>query len=50
LVIAKGSAAEVESMLIIATKIKYITELQQRHLIDQVQEVAKLLAGFIKKL
>ena len=50
LFIAKGSAAEVESMLLIATKLRYITEAQQRVLVSQVQEVAKLLAGFIKKL
>lgn len=50
LYIAKGSAAEVESMLLIATKLKYISEGQQMKLVGQVQEVAKLLAGFIRKL
>jgi len=50
LFIAKGSAAEVESMLVIATKLQYITDVKQKELVSQVQETARLLAGFIKKL
>jgi len=50
LFIAKGSAAEVESMLLVATELKYIDIPTQQKLIEQVQEISKLLAGFIKKL
>src|SRR3989344_5968290 len=50
LFIAKGSAAEVESMLLIATKLGYINIEKQTELTNQVQEIAKLLSGFIKKL
>jgi len=50
LLIAKGSAVEVESMLIIASKLGYISEVQQSELTDKVQEVQKLISGFVKKL
>jgi four helix bundle protein len=50
LFIAKGSAAEVESMLIIAEKLGYIELDQQIQLIKKIDEVSRLLAGFIKKL
>ena len=50
LFIAKGSAAEVESMLLIATKLDYINIEKQTELTNQVQEIAKLLSGFIRKL
>jgi len=48
--IAKGSAVEVESMLTIATRLNYISTEQQEKLTAQVQEIQKLLSGFIKKL
>src|SRR3989338_4269531 len=50
LFIAKGSAAEVESMLLIASRLSYIDFKKQSELTTQVQEIAKLLSGFIKKL
>ncbi len=50
LFIAKGSAAEVESMLIIAARLGYIESEQEALVIKKVDEVSKLLSGFIKKL
>jgi len=48
--IAKGSAAEVESMLIIANRLKYIDNFTFDKLTSDTEEVSKLLSGFIKKL
>jgi four helix bundle protein len=48
--IAKGSAAEVESMLLIATKLGYIDIVKQEKLLDDVDEIGKMLSGFINKL
>lgn len=48
--ISKGSAAEVESMLIIAERLGYIDESTKSDLIIKTEEVSKLLSGFIKKL
>ncbi len=50
LLIAKGSAAEVESMLIIAVDLGYISPEKQQLLLGQVDDASRLLAGFIKKL
>lgn len=50
LLIAKGSTAEVESMLIIAGKLGYIDDTEQQDLILKTEEVGRLLSGFIKKL
>ncbi len=50
LFIAKGSAAEVESMLIIALDLGYIKEGEQKELLIKVNEVSMILAGFIRKL
>lgn len=50
LFIALGSSAEVESMLLIATELGYITESTQKERIEQTEEVAKLLNGLIRKL
>ena len=50
LLIAKGSDAEVESMLLIALELKYITIDQQTLLLDVTNEVGRLLSGFIKRL
>lgn len=50
LYIAKGSAAEVESMLLVAIDLGYIDEEKQRQLLEQVEEISKLLTGFIRKL
>lgn len=48
LFIAKSSAAEVESMLIIAVRLGYLSSQKQASLIDKVNEVSKLLNGFLK--
>lgn len=50
LYIAKGSAAEVESMLYIALELRYIDLPIQDRLINQTHEVLKLLSAFMKKL
>lgn len=50
LFIAKSSAAEVESMLLIADKLDYIDSSKGAKLMSQAQEIQKLLSGFIKKL
>lgn len=50
LYIAKGSAAEVESMILIAHSLGYVSIHDQKKLTEQTQEVTKLLSGFINKL
>lgn len=50
LFIAKGSVAEVESMLLMAVELDYITKIQQSELLALSEEVSKLLTGFINKL
>lgn len=48
LVVARGSAAEVRSMLILAKDLNYISE--NETLLFKAKEVSKLLTGFIKSL
>lgn len=48
--IAKGSAAEVESMIIIARRLGYIDEKTETNLIEKINEIGRLISGFIKKL
>lgn len=50
LLISKGSAAEVESMLVLAFDLEYINDEIYQGLTAQVIEVSKILSGFIKKL
>lgn len=50
LFIAKGSAAEVESMLIIAERLSYIENNDKEKALNSVTEISKMLTGFIKKL
>lgn len=50
LFIAKGSAGEVRSMLILAMELGYIPEEKFQKLYNSSEEIAKILAGFIKKL
>lgn len=50
LLIAKGSAAEVESMLLIAVNLGYLSKEKQTELNKQIEEIGRLLSGFIKKL
>lgn len=48
--IAKGSAAEVRSMLILSLELKKINQDQYDKLIGLNTEISKLLSGFIKSL
>lgn len=50
LIIARGSCAEVRSMLLIATEIGLINSDKQKELLVTCEDIAKLLTGFIKKL
>lgn len=50
LFIAVGSAAEVESMLLVASELGYISAATKEKRIQQTEEVAKLINGFIRKL
>lgn len=50
LLIAKGSAAEVESMLIVAVDLGYIDAKKQKELLGKVNEAAMMLTGFIRSL
>ena len=50
LVYSMGSASEVEYCLILASDLKYISEMEFNNLLSQVTEVKKMLATFIKKL
>ncbi len=50
LTIARGSNAEVRSMLYIALDSDYITQIEHSELLLQTEEVGRLLTGFIKKL
>ena len=50
LFIAKGSAAEVESMLRVAFKLGYIDSKKEIQLTGTVHEIYKLIHGFMKKL
>ncbi len=50
LYIAKGSCAEVRSMLYIALELKYISQQEFQIIYNKLVEVSKLLSGFIKHL
>lgn len=50
LVMAMGSASEVEYCLILAFDLNYISEMEFNNLLSQVTEVKKMLATFIRKL
>ena len=50
LYIAKGSCAEVRSMLYIALGLKYISSENFDKLYQSSQEISKILSGFIKTL
>jgi len=50
LIVARGSAAEVRSMLYTALDNQYIDQEQFEDLLHKTQDIGKLLTGFIKKL
>ncbi len=50
LTIARGSAAEVESMVIMAYQLQYIDLQTQDDLLKQTEAVAKLLTAFMNKI
>jgi four helix bundle protein len=50
LFIAKGSCAEVRSMLYIALRLNYINKNEFKNLYNQTIEISKLLSGLIKTL
>ena len=50
LFIAKGSCAEVRSMLHLAVDLTYISPTLEKDLVFETEEIAKLLSGFIKIL
>lgn len=50
LLISKGSAAEVESMLSVAVELDYITPEKQNELTSQIHDIYRLINGFIRKI
>jgi len=50
LIIAKGSANEVKSMLYLAARLDYIQSAERELLSDQIDEIRKILSGLIKSL
>lgn len=50
LLIVKGSAAEVESMIELGKSLGYFTANQHDNLTKQVDEISRLLSGFVKSL
>jgi four helix bundle protein len=49
LFIAKGSSAEVRSMLSLAIELKYISVEKSNQMSEQAINIARMLSGFIKK-
>lgn len=50
LFIAKGSCAEVRSMLYVAYKLNYINKINFNNLVKSTTEISKMLSGLIKTL
>ena len=50
LYIAKGSCAEVRSMLVLSLDLGYISKNDYKRLHKQSVDISKLISGFIKKL
>ncbi len=50
LFIAKGSSAEVRSMLYLSHELKYINSEQCNKLLDQYREISRMISAFIKAL
>lgn len=47
---AKGSAFEVETQLLIARDLGYLSEITTKTLVDQVKEVGRILGGLLSSL
>lgn len=50
LIVARGSTAEVRSMLLVASEIGLISSADKNTLVNDTREISKLLTGFIKTL
>ena len=50
LFVAKGSCAEVKSMLILASELSYLNKEKSDLLASQVVEISKILSGLIKSI
>ena len=50
LIIARGSNAEIETQLILCTRLGYLSEEQIRPAMNLCSEIAKMLSSFIMKL
>jgi len=50
LIISRGSAAEVRSMLILAKDLGYVSEEEYKYLNSLAKDASRLLTGFIKSL
>jgi len=50
LIIAKGSANEVKSMLYLAERLQYINSSELNPLMEQIDEIRKILSGLIRSL
>lgn len=50
LIISRGSAAEVRSMLILAKDLGYVTEDEHTKMASLVKDISRLLTGFIKSI
>ena len=50
LVQARGSLYELETQVLIATDLKYLSEAESKKLLDRSDEVARLLNGLIRSL
>ena len=48
--IALGSASETKSMLYLAVRLKFITEDKHRPLVEQADEISRIIRGLIKSL
>jgi four helix bundle protein len=50
LFIAKGSCAEIRSMLYVALDLRYLTQNDFDDLLSRTEEISRMLSGFIKTL
>jgi four helix bundle protein len=48
--VSKGSLMEVETLMVIAKKLNFITEKEYKIISDNVEELAKILQGLIKSI